>query len=114
MVLDVVAVAAAIGVAGATGVIRHRVKRSNSRDVLQPTAPRSESSAWRLLGSPDELAEAIERAIACEQAAIGLSEHRAKRFAALRTQPAPSTPMPHSCHELPVRRGRPKPVPQAS
>jgi hypothetical protein len=77
------------GAVAATGglLLRARRRGDGSRPELVQTPP--ENPAWRVLKGEEELRQALERAIACERAVVTLSEQRAERFDALRTQLVP-------------------------
>jgi hypothetical protein len=88
VMVELVAVAAALGVAGGGGGLAHRSRRRRDSRVEPVEQPRA-NPAWRVLESDEELRQSIERAIACEQASIAVSQQRAERFASLREQLAP-------------------------
>lgn len=116
MMFGLVAVAAGMGVAGAGGGLAHRSRRKRHSRVEPIEQPRA-NPAWRVLESDEELRQAIERAIACEQASITVSQHRAKRFASLRGQLAPVVAVRSPRQATPGRQVRPPrkdQVPEAS
>jgi len=115
MVVEVAAVGAALSAVGAAGGLRHRLARRKAGDRAEPLETPRDNPAWRLLGSEQELHEAIERAIACEQASIAVSQQRVQHLADLRTHLAPGTPMtlaPAQTEDH--KRARPGRMPRAS
>jgi len=115
MVVEVEAGAVAANGVGAAGGLRHRLARRKAGDRAEPLETPRDNPAWRLLGSEQELHEAIERAIACEQASIAVSQQRVQHLADLRTHLAPGTPMtlaPAQTEDH--KRARPGRMPRAS
>ena len=115
MVVEVAAVGAALGAVGTAGGLRHRLARRKAGDRPEPLETPRNNPAWRLLGSEQELHEAIERAIACEQASIAVSHQRVQRLADLRTHPAPGAPVTLTPTQAEApRRAPPGRIPRAS
>lgn len=85
MMIDIAGGAGAIVVVAVVGLVLSRsVGRRKVELELVPEV--QESSAWRLLTSDDEVREAIQRAIACEQASMDLCARRAERLIDMREQ----------------------------
>jgi len=115
MVVEVAVAEATLGVVGTTGGLRHRLARRRAQARPEPVETLRGNPAWRLLGSDQEIQEAIERAIACEQASIAVSQQRAQRLADLRTHVAAGAPVTLAPAQAEVpRRARPGRMPRAS
>lgn len=89
MVIELTSIAGGGTVVTAAGVLRQAAHRRRTRQA--PAPPAGHNPSWRLLEDDAEVREAIERAIACEQASMALAARRADRLAALRRQLAPAS-----------------------
>jgi len=105
MMIELAGMAGAFGTTAGFGGLR-RARHRREASLTRPTETAKENPAWHMLRSNEELRQAIERAITCEQASIALLERRAERFAAMRSELAPAAPPSL------VRRTRP-PTPPA-
>lgn len=107
MVIEVASIST--GATVATGwSVRRVLHRRRAGDPVAP--PEHHNPTWRLLETEAEVREALERALACEQASMRVSAHRAERLADLRRRLTPVAPAPQPAPPLP----RDADIPRAS
>jgi len=97
MVVELASVAGGTaGMGVVVGGILRRIGRGNGSPTGKTTKLPQAEATWRVLETDEDLRQPLERAIACEQASIVLSEKRAERFDAMRVdrQPASTRPVP--------------------
>jgi len=112
MVIELVGLVGGVSVATLGGLRRAR-RRRDGTSVKPVEMPRA-NPAWHLLGSDEELRDAIDRAISCEQASMAVLEQRAKHFTAMRRCSAPTHPASQVPASDPTPRAGPRALPRAS
>ena len=85
MIIELAGIAGGLLVIVALGPALRFLARRMPQIHATPTETPRANPAWKLLRSDEELREAIDRAIACEQAAIAVLQRRAEHFAAMGT-----------------------------
>jgi len=112
MLIELVAAVGGVGVGTLSGLRLARRKRD--RTPAKPAEMPRADPAWHLLRSDEELADAIDRAISCEQASIAVLDERAKHFAAMKARSAPAHPASVVSANDPAPRPDPRAQPRAS